>query len=204
MEKYLYPIIGIVLLALCAATWKLSKDVKYYQAEIQRTTDNLRAYEAGNSSLEKENKLYKFTIDELQASKDSINQKLLAMAEKLKIKDKNIEALQYHQSVITKTDTVVLNDTIFKDRAFSLDTIVGDKWYTMKLGMKYPSTIVTSPTFTSEKYIIVNKKKEYNKEPSKIFFIRWFQRKHWVLNIEVKEENPYITNKEFRFIEIVK
>lgn len=204
MEKYLYPFIGIVIILLCISTCKMSKDIKHYKAEIERASNNLSAYEASNSSLEKENKLFKFTIDELQSSKDSINQKLLAMAEKLKIKDKNIQALQYQQSVITKTDTVVFNDTIFKERAFALDTIVGDEWYTLKLGMKYPSTIITSPTFNSEKYIIVNKKKVYNKPPSKIFFIRWFQKKHWELDIEVREENPYITNKEFRFIEIVK
>ena len=204
MEKYLYLLVGVVVLALSAAVYKMDKDIKEYKSEIIRMSDNLNAYELSNSNLESENRMYKFTIDELKSSKDSINQKLLDMAEKLKIKDKNIEALQYHQSVITKTDTIVLNDTIFRDRTFALDTIMGDKWYTLGLNLKYPSTIVASPTFNSEKYIIVNKVKEYDKTPSKIFFIRWFQKKHWVLKIDVVEENPYIKNKEFRFIEIVK
>lgn len=202
--NYFRGLILIIMISLILYGYTEHKRAKYFQEESIRMTDNMKAYENEKNNLIEESKLYKFTIDELLQSNDSINKKLLATAEKLKIKEKNIQGLQYHSSVITKTDTVVMNDTIFRDKYVNVDTVLGDKWYSIKLGLKYPSTVIAAPKFVSEKYIIVNKTREYNKPPSKIFFIRWFQRKHNVLKIDVKEENPYIINGEQRFIEIVK
>jgi hypothetical protein len=53
-------------------------------------------------------------------------------------------------------------------------------------------------------YVVINNKKEYNKKPSKIFFIRWFQKKHLVTEVNVEERNPYIKSKENKFIKINK
>ena len=122
----------------------------------------------------------------------------------LKIKDKNIKQLQYLLSVSTKKDTVLFTDTIFRDKSLALDTIIGDKWYNIRLGLKYPNLIYTEPTFTSEKYIIVNKKKETVNPPKKFFLFRWFQKKHTILEVNMVERNPYIENKNNRFIEIIK
>ena len=202
--NYFRGLILIIMISLILYGYTEHKRAKYFQEESIRMTDNMKAYENEKNNLMEKSKLYKFTIDELLQSNDSINKKLLATAEKLRIKEKNIQGLQYHSSVITKTDTVVMNDTIFRDKYVNVDTVLGDKWYSIKLGLKYPSTVIAAPKFVSEKYIIVNKTREYNKPPSKIFFIRWFQKKHDVLKIDVKEENPYIINGEQRFIEIIK
>lgn len=202
--NYFRGLILIIMISLILYGYTEHRRAKYFQEESIRMTDNMKAYENEKNNLMEKSKLYKFTIDELLQSNDSINKKLLATAEKLRIKEKNIQGLQYHSSVITKTDTVVMNDTIFRDKYVNVDTVLGDKWYSIKLGLKYPSTVIAAPKFVSEKYIIVNKTREYNKPPSKIFFIRWFQKKHDVLKIDVKEENPYIINGEQRFIEIIK
>ena len=105
--------------------------------------------------------------------------------------------------VAYKTDTIQMPDTIFVPEAH-VDTLIGDKWYNLRLRLDYPSTIVASPTFNSEQYVVINSKKEYNKKPSKIFFIRWFQKKHTVVEVNVEEKSPYITNKENKFIKILK
>lgn len=203
MKKYTYFTIIVAILSLITVAQRSCSKVKYYKDLYERTESNVRAYESSYASLEDENRQFKFTIDELRSSKDSINQKLLAMSEKLKIKDKNINSLQYHSSVVHKTDTIILQDTVFRN-INPIDTTIGDQWYNLDLRLEYPSTMVVSPTFKSEKYIIVNTKKEYNKTPSKIFFIRWFQKKHTTVVVDVVEENPYIENKEQRFIQIVK
>ena len=70
--------------------------------------------------------------------------------------------------------------------------------------LRYPSSIVAYPSFRSEQYVFVNRKKEYNRKPSRIFFIRWFQKKHDVIEVVVKEKNEYITNNEQRFIKVIK
>lgn len=203
MKKYIYIAIAVFLIASVGYLYKMYRDLEEYKKLYNRELRNVEAYDRINSDLKEQLLQFSFTMDELRASKDSVNRKILAELDKLKIKDKNVQALQYNTSVIHKTDTVYLNDTVF-NRHVDIDTVVGDEWYNMKLSLKYPSTIITEPTFKSEKYVIVNTKKEYNKTPSKIFFIRWFQKKHTVTEVQVIEKNPYIENTENKFIEVTK
>lgn len=203
MKKYIVIALGVVLSALLLGSYKLYTDLNKYKELYNRERQNVEAYAEHSALVDKELKEFQFTMDELRTSKDSIVNKLLDEVDKLKIKDKNVQYLQYNTSVINKVDTICLRDTIFRDPV-SLDTIVGDEWYTMNLGLRYPSTIITEPTFKSEKYVVISTKKEYNKKPSKIFFIRWFQKKHTVVTVDMEEKNPYIDNKENRFIKVVK
>ena len=100
--------------------------------------------------------------------------------------------MQYIESVIQKTDTINYRDTIFQKMA-PIDTLVGDQWYNLAMRLEYPSTISITPKFISEKYVVVDNKRRIP-NPSKIFFIRWFQKKHTYTTIEVVEKNPYIQN----------
>lgn len=203
MKKYIYLSLAIGLVVLLSATFKMYSDLQKYKALYARELNNVEAYDRLHSDMQEEIHEFKITMDELKASKDSINKKLIRTVDSLKIKGKNVQYLQYNTSIIQKTDTIVMNDTIFRDPV-NVDTIVGDYWYNMKLSLKYPSTIITEPTFKSEKQVIISTKKEYNNKPSKIFFIRWFQKKHNVVTVDVVESNPYIENKENRFIKVVK
>ena len=177
--------------------------LKKYRELYDKELQNVEAYRLYRSSLEDNIRQYKMTVEDLRASRDSIDKKLASTIDELKLKDKTIEYLQYQTKVIHKIDTLHVSDTIFVPN-IHIDTLIGDKWYSLKLSLDYPSTIIASPTFQSEQYVIVNSKKEYNKTPSKIFFIRWFQRKHLVTEVNIEEKSPYITNKENKFIKIVK
>lgn len=203
MRKYIYLALIFILSALLLSGYKVYSDMHRYKGLYQKERQNVEAYEHLNTSLNDDIREFQLTIDDLKASKDSLNQKLLSQVQKMKIKDKTIQSLQYTTSVINKTDTIVLSDTIFREPV-QLDTIIGDEWYNMKLRLEYPSTIITKPTFRSEKYIIVHTKKEYDKKPSKLFFIRWFQKKHTTVVVEMEEKNPYIENQENRFVKIIK
>ena len=171
--------------------------------ELSVLVSNQKASIAENSSLKDENRVFKFTVEQLNYYNDSILQKMNDVRKELKIKDKNIKQLQYLLSVSTKKDTVLFTDTLFRDKELALDTIIGDKWYNIRLGLKYPNLIYTEPTFTSEKYIIVNKKRETVNPPKKFFLFRWFQKKHWVMEVHIKEENPYIKETNNKFVEII-
>lgn len=203
MKKYIYLSLAVGLAILFGTLLKTCSDLRKYKDLYTRELTNVEAYDRLYSEMEEQIREFKFTMDELRTSKDSINQRLLRTVDSLKLKDKNIQYLQYNTSIIQKTDTILMQDTIFR-KPVDIDTVVGDAWYSMKLGLKYPSTIITEPTFKSEKQVIISTKKEYNKKPSKIFFIRWFQKKHLVTQVDVIESNPYIDNKENRFIKIVK
>lgn len=193
-----------MLISLIGTAFYSYKSMQDYRAKYERASNNLNATEASLNNLENSNREYWYTIKELKASKDSVNQKLLETAKQLKIKEKNIQYLQYHTATITKTDTITIKgDTIFKEKMLPIDTLIGDNWYTTKLKLEYPSTIIVSPSFNSEKEVIVSKKKEYINKPSKIFFIRWFQKKREVITVDVIENNPYIKEGQNKFIKVV-
>ena len=202
MKDYGYIIaVSVVLFAsgLFLHQRKLIRDYKnLYNKELQ----NVEAYRINNSSLKDDVRQYQMTIDDLKSSNDSIDKKLVEMAEELKIKSNKIQYMQYQTKTIYKTDTLQLKDTLFLYEAH-LDTLIGDKWYSLRLKLDYPSTVVASPAFNSEQYVIINTEKEYNKKPSKWFFIRWFQKKHWVTKVNVRENSPYVTSKEKKFIKII-
>ena len=100
--------------------------------------------------------------------------------------------------------SILLRDTIFNNPNFELDTIVGDKWFQTNIHLKYPNKIVTSPSITLERYTFITGKKETVNPPKKFFLWRWFQKKHIVVEVIVKEKNPYVVNKESKYIEIIK
>lgn len=202
MKDYGYIIaVSVVLFAsgLFLHQRKLIRDYKnLYNKELQ----NVEAYRIDNSGLKDDARQYQMTIDDLKSSNDSIDKKLAEMAEELKIKSNRIQYMQYQTKTIYKTDTLQLKDTLFLSKVH-LDTLIGDRWYSLRLKLDYPSTVVASPVFNSEQYVIINTEKEYNKKPSKWFFIRWFQKKHTVVKINVRENSPYVTSKEKKFIKII-
>ena len=200
-----YIRIGIVILVslLAVSTYTLYNRNQDLKEKMSISMSNQKAFITENSSLKDENRVFKFTVEQLNYYNDSILQKMNEVRKELKIKDKNIKQLHYLLSVSTKKDTVLFTDTIFRDKSLVLDTIIGDKWYNIRLGLKYPNLIYTEPTFTSEKYIIVNKKKETVNPPKKFFLFRWFQRKHWVMEVHIKEKNPYIKEINNKFVEII-
>lgn len=200
-----YISIGIVVLIslLAVSTYTLYNRNQDLKEEISVSMSNQKAFIAENSSLKDKNKVFKFTVEQLNYYNDSILQKMNDVRKELNIKDKNLKQMQYLLSEATKKDTIVFRDTLFKEPTLDIDTLIGDKWYNIRLGLKYPNLITTNPTFISEKYIIVNKKKETVNPPKKFFLFRWFQRKHWVMEVNIKEKNPYIKEIDNKFVEII-
>ena len=202
MKKYF--IFGAVVLVLIAALVMSF----YYNSGIKDKLDvanaNLKAYDALLSTEKKQNVAHQLTIDQLNYFNDSVLNELNETRKELKIKDKNLKALQSVHSVFTRVDTLVLNDTIFKEPSFALDTLIGDNWYSLQLGLKFPSTIAAKPTFKSDKHIIVSVRKETVNPPKKFFLFRWFQKRHTVLRVDVVEKNPYVTDENSRYVEIIK
>ena len=105
---------------------------------------------------------------------------------------------------MSKGDTVALKDTIFKDPSFELDTIVGDKWFSNRLYLKYPNVVASTPKIVIERHTFINGKRETVNPPKKFFLFRWFQKKHTVVEVNVRELNPYVVNKTQKYIEIIK
>lgn len=203
VKKYIR--IGIVILVslLSISVYTLYTNNQKLKEKISISVSNEKAFIAENSSLKNENRVFKFTVEQLNYYNDSILQKMNEVRKELSIKDKDLKQMQYLLSEATKKDTIVFRDTLFREPSLNIDTLIGDKWYNIRLELKYPNLITIHPTFISEKYIIVNKKKETINPPKKFFLFRWFQRKHWVMEVNIKEKSPYIKEVNNKFVEII-
>lgn len=199
MNKYI--IIFIVIL-MGSVAYLLNQN-QQLSTKYKTSIENIKAYDAELSGLKGDTKVYKLTIDQLNYFKDSILIKMNEVRKGLNIKDSKIKQMQYQLSHVEKPDSVILKDTVFVE-SFKLDTIIGDEWTNTHLIMKYPNYIKFTPKFKLESFLFVESKKETVNPPKKFFLFRWFQRKHTVLNVTVKENNPYVETDEQKFVEIIK
>ena len=203
MKRHIQIIAAILISVLGVTTYIQYKKVKSLNIELSISKSNEKAFIEENNELKDRNLAFKFTIDQINYLNDSLITKMNEVRKELKIKDRDLKQMQYLLSTAQKTDTIVFRDTLFRDRNLQIDTLLGDSWYNIKLGLSYPNLITTTPTFKSEKYIVTSTRKETIKPPKKCAIARWFQKKHKVVEVIIHEKNPYITNKETRFIEIV-
>lgn len=200
MTKWLIAIIAVLCMALIGSVHR----AKSLAGEIDTAIGNIKAYNEELSHIKGSAIMYQFTIDQLENYRDSIVRELDKTRKELKIKDKNLKELHYVTSSFSKTDTIVMTDTVFKVPSFSLDTVMGDEWYNVEVGMRYPSTVVLKPTFRSEKHIIVSNRRETVRPPKRFFLFRWFQKKHTVVEVDVMERNPYVSDEYSKHIEILR
>lgn len=199
MKKF---IIGLIVLLVCSLIYMVHHN-RILTAKYETSIENIKAYDSQLSGLNNSNKVFKLTIDQLNYFKDSILIKMNEVRKELNIKDSRIKQMQYKLSHVEKPDSVILKDTVFVE-SFKLDTIIGDEWANTHLIMKYPNYIKFTPKFKLESFLFVESKKETVNPPKKFFLFRWFQRKHTVLNVTVKENNPYVETDEQKFVEIIK
>lgn len=206
-KNYIHIVTALLLITFIIITIivgillnKRSKTEKKWKEAVENT----KAYSELYSNSEHKNRAFKLTIEQLKKSNDSIFQKLNEARKDLKVKDSKLKSLQYVSSSFYKVDTITVRDTIFKDSHVNIDTLLSDEWYSVKVGLKYPSTVTVEPSFKSIKYIVVSAKKETVNPPKRFFLFRWFQKKQIRLNVDVVEKNPYVQSQDNRFVEIVR
>lgn len=203
--KYIYLGVAILMVVLFVSIYTLFNTKRSADKKWKEAIENAKAYSELFSNSEDKNRAFKLTIDQLKNSNDSIFKELNDARKELKVKDSKLKSLQYVSSSFSKVDTITLKgDTIFKDSHVNIDTLLSDEWYSVKVGLKYPSTVTVEPTFKSIKYIVVSAKKETVNPPKRFFLFRWFQKKQIRLNVDVVEKNPYMQNQDNRFVEIVR
>lgn len=200
MNKYL--IISIIILVSIISF--LGYTNKKLSNQYAIAYENIKAYDAELSGLRGDTKVYKLTIEQLNYFNDSIIKKMKVVQKELGIKDKRLQQLQYEASHAQRADTIILKDTLFRDPQLKLDTIVGDKWFKTNLHLEFPSTIALEPEIELERYTFISGKRETVNPPKKFFLFRWFQKKMTVVEVQVREMNPYVKNKTQRFVEIIK
>ena len=201
MRKCIFIIIVIcALIGVIFLQWRANNILKENILSLESNNKALAVQRDSNANRAIE---FKSTIESLEYYNDSISHKLKDAYERLYISDRTIKRLEYIASLALIRDSIIVKDTIFvKD--YHLDTSIVNKWYDIGIKLDYPNKVEVNPSVISEKYIISHTSRETVNKPKKFFLWRWLQRKHNIIRVEVVEENPYITNTQTKFIEIVK
>lgn len=204
IRTYILGAIIILIGALITSTIILYSDNKELKNNLSIAISNEKAFINENTGLKGQNRAFQFTIEQLEYFNDSLMIKMNNVRKELKIKDSKLKQMQYLLAQSSKKDTIFYRDTIFKDATINMDTVLGDKWYKLQLGLRYPNTIIVNPEFTTETNIVWSVDKETIKPPHKCWLVRLFQKKHNVLKVDIIENNPYSTVRKSRFIEVIK
>lgn len=203
MKNYVYIIAFTIITFLYGYADYQYEKAKKYQALYEVAEANNKAYESDLACSQDKARAYQLTLKDLKMSNDSLVKELIKVQKDRKIKDKEVQSMAYQLSKASRVDTIRMKDTIFVSN-LRMDTTITDKWYTLSMSMEYPSTVTVKPTFISERYIIVNAKRETINKPSKIFFIRWFQKKQTIVNVDTEEKNPCVNIDKQKFIKVIK
>ena len=199
-------IIGLIIVAIIVGLGTtvvvMNNRIDKLNTEVVEATTNIKAYELENLALKDNTIEFQYTIEQLNHSKDSLNQKINKLRKDLKIKDKDIQKLQYVLSENQKKDSIIVHDTLFIEKV-KIDTTLSDDWSKLHLQLEFPNKVVTEYSFKNESLVTTYLKKETIKPPHKCIFVRWFQKKHKMIYVEVNEQNPYCEIKEQKFINII-
>ena len=199
-------IIGLIIVAIIVGLGTtvvvMNNRIDKLNTEVAEATTNIKAYELENLALKDNTIEFQYTIEQLNHSKDSLNQKINKLRKDLKIKDKDIQKLQYVLSENQKKDSIIVHDTLFTEK-IKIDTTLSDNWSKLHLQLEFPNKVVTEYSFKNESLVTTYLKKETIKPPHKCIFVRWFQKKHKMIYVEINEQNPYCEIKEQKFINII-
>lgn len=197
-----YRAVAVGLVSLLIATvFVQNNQLKKKDREIDRITNNVRAYEDIAFNKEKQNRVLQLTIEELNTSKDSLIQQIKTTQKEYKIKDKNLTNVSVINTEIKdSTKTVIKYKTVdFKEelKLNPLTTIIvsrKDSILTAKLDIKNQQTI-----FVEEKKEYRNK---YRNGLVRFFHFDW--RKIRTKRYQIINSNPLIKVTGTRIIEVPK
>ena len=202
MKKWLITI-GVIL-GLSAIIYFQFVKINNLNEKISDAQNNTKALIATNTSLDSTCRTLKLTMEQLEYSNDSISKALVNAIKDNNLNKKKIQQLQYSLTTNFRVDTITFRDTLFREYV-DIDTTISDnKWYTLNLTLKSPSTFIVNPNFTNENVLALSYKKETVNPPRKFFLWRWFQKKHIVTEGIVINNNPYCKQDTLRVIEVVK
>lgn len=202
MKKYTVFIKLILIISFVGIFIGILINNSNLKSSIELYDNNFKALNLENDRLAEAAIAYKFNIEQLEYINDSIIQDLNTARRELKIKDRELKQMQYIKTEISTRDSVFIKDTIFRDDFVRLDTVITDKWHTVALSLQ-PSKLVIDAKYRSELNVFASSSKEIVGTPKKCFIGRWFQKKHNVIRVDVKDNNPYseIKSKKFVIIE---
>lgn len=88
-------IIAAIIVVLSSTIVIMKNRIDKLNCEVAEAVTNIKAYELENSALRDDTIEFQYTIKQLNYSKDSLNQRINKLRKDLKIKDNDIQRLEY-------------------------------------------------------------------------------------------------------------
>lgn len=176
-------IIGNVLLFNSMRTAK--QDNRILTQTVLASQDTLRQYKDKNGKLYSEKEALVIDYDKIKNSNNILIQTVEKQRKELNIRPKDV---QYVNVETTKIDTIV--KTVVTDSCY---TYV-DSWNNLVFCKDWSHISIedtVSSILYTDKYIL---------NPSKLFFVRWFQKKNTKYELNLTHSNPLIKTTDLKTI----
>lgn len=167
--------------------------------EIDRITNNVKAYEDLAFQNEQQNRVLQLTIDELNNSKDSLLQVIKNAQKQLKIKDKNLTNIS-----VINTEGKDSVKTVIKHSLIDFKEELTINPLTTIIVSRKDSILQATLDIKNQQILFVEEKKEYrNKYKSALVrFLHFDWRKIKTKKYQIINSNPIIKVTDTRVIEV--
>lgn len=197
-----FKVVAVGLVSLLIATiFYQHNQLQNKNREIDRITNNIRAYEEIASNAQDNSRVLQLTIDELNHSKDSLIQQVNKVKKELKIKDKNLtDASVINTQINDSVKTVIKEKLIDFNEELKLNDL------TTIIVSRKDSILTAKIDIKNQQIIFVEDKKEY-KRFYKNWLLRFFHfdfKKVHIKNYQIVNSNPLIKVTDTRIIELPK
>lgn len=167
--------------------------------EIDRITNNIKAYESIATDKEAHNRVLQLTINELNYSKDSLVQYINQVKKENKVKDKNLtSASVINTEIKDSVKTVIKREAIDFEEELKLNEL------TTIIVSKKDSILAAKIDIKNQQTIFVEEKKEYRNKYKNGFirFLHFDWRRTITKKYTIHNSNPIIKIVNTRVIEI--
>lgn len=197
-----FKVVAVGLISLLIATIFIQHNqLQEKNAELNRATSNVRAYQDLVSNNQEHNRTLQLTIEELNHSNDSLLLQLKQTQKELKIKDKNLtDASVINTEIKDSVKTVIKKEAIDFEEELKLNPL------TTIIVSRKDSILTAKIDIKNQQIIFVEDKKEY-KNRYKNGWVRFWHfdwRRIRIKKYQVVNSNPLIKVTDTRVIEIGK
>lgn len=197
-----FKVVAVGLISLLIATIFIQHNqLQEKNAELNRATSNVRAYQDLVSNNQERNRTLQLTIEELNHSNDSLLLQLKQTQKELKIKDKNLtDASVINTEIKDSVKTVIKKEAIDFEEELKLNPL------TTIIVRRKDSILTAKIDLKNQQTILIYKKKEY-KNLYKNGWVRFWHfdwRRIRIKKYQVVNSNPLIKVTDTRVIEIGK
>lgn len=110
IKKYIKVIVLVLLGLSILSTCILFNRYKDTEDKLAIAISNEKAFSMENSQLKDKNRVFQFRIDQLDYYNDSLLEEMNKVRKELKVKDNELEQLQYLLSQSSKTENIYLEE----------------------------------------------------------------------------------------------